>query len=261
MKSVVDRQSYREESNSQPIIKTQTRFIKIMERQHLVSALHGRVSPIVVDAYVARALSRSAGCAILILPSASDTTKPIRQTQSRRVALPIKGTAGWMLAMADSATQKVRILSSIESDGCIVIDGGRDPGSDGGIELLGWVTELITHGSVPQRGGDTLAVRLELTVMMQTAMQKGYAESPAPFVKMSPVITADLSRNVCVSDDTIDFCFNRRVVCYGASWSVPGVQVTDRSFPLTGSSVRWTQSAYNWSSAARSRRGRRRGAW
>lgn len=71
--------------------------------------------------------------------------------------------------------------------------------------MLSWVSELLANGSVPRRGGDTLVVRLELTVMMHMAIVAPIQKE----IAFSPVIESDLTSHVCISDDTVDFFFAR----------------------------------------------------
>lgn len=90
-----------------------------MERRHIVDALAGRVSSVVVDAYIERIVRRSDGDgSITFLPASDDDTQGIALHRiARMVALPIKSKSGWTLAIADSATRDVTILTSVEAPG------------------------------------------------------------------------------------------------------------------------------------------------
>lgn len=173
-----------------------------MEKRQIIDALEGRVSPFVVDAFVARAVSRSDSTDIVFLPASDASPRSVPSAQ--RVALPVKSKSGWTLVIANSATRDATVFTSVRAEGCVCVGCGREPG-DGGIEMLSWVTELLSRGCIPPDGGDTLVVRLELTVMMQLSARVTL-RTDIPYTR---VIETDLSNHVCISDDTVDFCLAR----------------------------------------------------
>ena len=177
-----------------------------MNAKSLPAALTGRVSPAVMDAYLARLTVREAvdPARLAFLPSTEGavSASPVMPVRVRMVALPLRGEYGWSLAVADTVTSAVKVLRS-----------QFGTAGDGGIQVLAWAEALVgaSGTDMPSRPGDELMVRLNLTVLLQKMQLEPVAaeDGPAwrghvaPIVPPS-VIRSDLTASVCVSDDTID---------------------------------------------------------
>lgn len=163
------------------------------DRQMILAALAGRMTPAVVDAYVADLVVRERVTpeALCFLRAGSMHAPPT--VVARHVALPILGAAGWTLAVADTKTGKTIVL----------VGPHAERGDDGGVDMLAWAEHMATHdGMVPASRLDPIGVRLRLDLMLRHAA--------APLVEKSAprrVVQVDLhDMHRAISDDTVDCC-------------------------------------------------------
>ena len=158
----------------------------MVERKLLVAALTGRVAPAVVDAYVAELAQREKVDPKELCFLRAGAARAPPATVARRVALPLLGSQGWTLAVADTVTGKTTVL----------VGPRAEAGDDGGIDMLSWAEHMATHARL-----DPIGVRLRLGLMI------GRAKEESPQELSRRVVRADLHDCRCaIADDTVDAC-------------------------------------------------------
>ena len=169
-----------------------------MERKLLVGALTGRVAPAVVDAYVAELVQRENVDPKELCFLRAGAVRAPPETVARRVALPLLGSKGWTLAVANTTTRQTTVL----------VGPNTEEGDDGGIDMLSWAEHMAA--SAPNARLDPIGVRLRLGLMLRRAPEESpQEESPqeSPQALTRRVVRADLQDYRCaIADDTVDAC-------------------------------------------------------